>query len=44
MYENPEAILTAFAKTMNIHYVLKGLNENPETRMSKKGGLVAFTC
>ena len=24
---------------MKIHYVLKGLNENPETRMRKKGGL-----
>ena len=29
MCENPKAIMTVLIKTMKIHYVLKGLNENP---------------
>ena len=28
--------MIVFIKTMKIHYVLKGINENPCTRMTKK--------
>ena len=28
--------MTLFIKTMKIHYVLKGINENPQTRITKK--------
>ena len=39
MCENRWAIITVLMKTMKIHYVLKGLNENPAARMRKKGGV-----
>ena len=32
----PYEIITAFIKTMKVHYVLKGIHENPETRITKK--------
>ena len=37
MCENPEEIMTVLIKIMKIHYVLKGVDENPETRIRKKG-------
>ena len=43
MCENPEVILIFFVKTVKIHYILKGLNENPAARMRKKGGVALFT-
>ena len=39
----PEEIMNVFMKTMKIHYVLKGINENPETRITKKRSRQQFS-
>ena len=44
MYEYPEVMLRVWIKRMNMHYVLRGIDENPETRIRQKGRGISFTC